>query len=414
MPEDQTSIKSPLSSLLEKINAICIFCSESSDPQSLLKDALQKTLVLLRSQRGSIFLLDQETNELTLKTSIGMKTDETRSMVKQLGKGIVGRVAELKEPLLVENISAERRFKNFKSRSSYNSGSFICSPLLIKDQIIGVINVSDKASQKPFTQRELQLLSFLSSQIALNYHRIAMTTQLGKASEETNDLKKQIVAQERLVSLGKLAGGIAHDFNNPLDGVMRYNKLCLYRAQNDEVLQEYLMEVQMGLKRMANIVKNLLACARHSPASINKVDINKVIEHALKELYPYLASKNINLVKNFAPNLPEITDWGIERIVINLVKNAIDAIDKSGAVEITTLLEDGYIRLKVSDTGRGISAEHIEKVFEPFFTTKDIDQGCGLGLTVVNEIIKCYNGQIKVKSKLEQGTTFTVKLPATA
>ena len=411
MPPRQQIIKSPLSSLLQKIDAICVLCSESLDTQSLLKDSLQETLAFLRSRRGSIFLLDRQTNELTLKASVGLKVDEQKNMVKYLGKGIVGRVAQLKEPLLVENISKDERFKNYKNRSSYQSESFICSPLMIKNHLIGVMNISDKISRKPFAQREFKLLNFLSNQIALNYQRISMTHQLGKASEETSDLKKKIVAQERLVSLGKLAGGIAHDFNNPLDGVMRYNNLCLSHVQDDEVLREYLTEVQIGLKRMANIVKNLLACARHSPGSIYKVDIHKSIEQALKELSPYLASKNIHLVRNFTQNLPEIIDWGVERIISNLVKNAIDAIDKNGSIEITTLMDEGYIKLKVSDTGHGISEENIEKIFEPFFTTKDIDQGCGLGLTIVNEVVKCYNGQIKVKSRQNQGTTFTVKLP---
>lgn len=399
MPQNRPKIKSPLSNLLQKIDTICVLFIESLDTQSLLNNSLKETLALLNSQRGSIFILDRQTDELTLKASIGMKVDEQKQMVKRLGQGIVGQVALLKEPLLVEHISNEKRFKNYKSRSSYKSESFICSPLLIKDQLIGVINISDKISRKPFTQREFQLFNFLSSQIALNYNHILMTHQLE--------------SQERLVSLGKLAGGIAHEFNNPLDGVMRYTKLCLDHVVDDEVLREYLTEVQSGLKRMANIVKNLLACARQSPGSIHKVNIHKTIEQALKELYPYFASKKINLVKNFAHSLPDITDWGVERIVSNLVKNAIDAIDKNGTIEITTLWEDGYITLQVSDTGQGISDKNLEKIFEPFFTTKDIDQGCGLGLTVVNEIIKYYNGKIEVKSHSPQGTTFTVKLPVT-
>jgi two-component system, NtrC family, sensor kinase len=410
MPQKQ-AIKSPFSNLLQKINSICVFCSESTEEQNLLKNSLQKTLDLLKARRGSVFLLDHQTDELTLKASVGMKVVDKKDMVKFLGHGIVGKVALLKEPLLVENISTEERFKDYKPRSSYLSGSFICSPLLIKDHLIGVVNISDKASGKPFTQREFQLLNFLCNQVALNYQRISMLNQLGKASAETVDLKKKIESQERLVSLGKLAGGIAHEFNNPLDGVMRYNNLCMGHAQNDEVLLEYLTEVQIGLKRMANIVKNLLACARHSPGSIYKVDIHKSIEGALKEVYPYLAAKNINLVKNFAKEVPEITDWGVERIISNLVKNAIDSIDKNGTIEITTLLDENYIQILVSDDGRGITDADLGKIFEPFFTTKEIDQGCGLGLTVVNEIVKIYNGKIKVKSRPGKGTTFTVKLP---
>ncbi len=376
-------IKSPLSNLLQKINTICVLCSESMHIQSLLKNALQETLDLLMSRRGSVFMLDDQTKGLVLRAGVGMEVGEEEEMIRYLEQGIVDQAAQLKEPFLVE----------------YKSGSFICCPLMIKSRLIGVINIFDKLSRKPFTQRELQLLNFLSNQIALNYQRISMADQLE--------------FQERLVSLGKLAGGIAHDFNNPLDGVMRYTNLCLSHAQSDEVLQEYLMEIQTGLKRMANIVKNLLACARQLPASPYKVNVCKIIEQALKELSPYLASKNIDLVKNFSENLPEIIDLGVERIISSLVKNAIDAIDKNGTIEITASANDGYFKLQVADTGAGISEENLEKIFEPFFTTKNIDQGSGLGLTIVNEIIRCYNGKINVKSHLDQGTTFTVELPVT-
>ena len=238
-----------------------------------------------------------------------------------------------------------------------------------------------------------------------------MTKQLGEATTEAVSLKKQIESQERLASLGKLAGGIAHEFNNPLDGVMRYTNLCLNHAQDNEVLHEYLTEIQQGLKRMANIVKNLLACARNSPGSVHKIDLHRTIDQALKEIYPYLASKNITLTKNFSKEIPEITDLGVERIISNLVKNAIDAIDKNGTIKIETLLEEGFVKIQVADTGKGISSKNIDKIFDPFFTTKDIDQGCGLGLTVVHEIVKYYNGKIKVKSHPNKGTTFTVTLP---
>jgi len=413
MPPKKESIKSPLSNLLQKINVICVLCNESTESQSLLDQALEKTLALLRARRGSIFILDHQTKELSLKASVGLKLDDKKTIVKSLGKGILGKVALLQEPLLVDQISTEKKFKDYKPRKSYRSESFICSPLMIKGHLIGVINVSDKILPKPFTQKEFQLLNFLTNQIALNYQRISITHQLGKASAETSDLKKQIEAQERLVSLGKLAGGIAHEFNNPLDGVMRYNNLCLGHAENNEVLREYLMEVQMGLKRMANIVKNLLACARQSPGNIHKVDIHKTIEGALKELYPYLATKNITITRDFAQNIPEITDWGVERIISNLVKNAIDAIEKNGTIEISTFFEEGSIKLQVTDNGRGITGVDLDRIFEPFFTTKEIDKGCGLGLTVVNEIVKYYDGSIKVKSRVNQGTSFTVKLPVT-
>ncbi len=389
----------PLENILKQINAICTIGSESLHIDDLLKDSLQMILSFFKAKTGSIHLLDSHTKELILKTSIGLKADEQKHMPHILEGKAIGLISKLKEAVLITDEEGV-----FKKPLAY-------SPLIIKDHLIGIITISNKESNQPFLPRELQTLIFLSNQIALNYQRISLSQQLAQANLETNKLKRELETQERLVSLGKLAGGIAHEFNNPLDGVMRYTNLSLGHVQEDEVLKEYLTEIQQGLKRMANIVRNLLACARNSPKTTQKVDVNKTIEQALKELYPYLASKNINLVKNLAKQLPEITDWGFERIVSNLLKNAIDAIDKSGTIEITTLVEDTFIKIQISDTGKGITTEDLERIFDPFFTTKDIDQGCGLGLTIVNEIVKYYNGKIKVKSHPNKGTTFTVKLP---
>lgn len=385
--------------LLRHINAISLLAHDALSPQDLLEKSLKMTLGLFKAQRGSIFLLSAEAKELALKAAVGMKDVDKKKMVKKLGQGIVGRVAELKEPLLVGDIASDKRFKNYQARKSYDSASFICSPMMVKDRLIGVINISDKISGLSFNQDELQILDFLSSQIALNYQHFDF-------------LNKPSHVQERLITLGKLAGGIAHEFNNPLDGVMRYTNLCLDHAQDDDVLREYLMEIKQGLKRMANIVKNLLACARNSQGAPHEVDVHQAVDQALKEWYPHLASKNIQLVKKFAQRLPEISDWGLERIVSNLVKNAIDAIEKSGTIEIATSLEKGNVKIEVRDTGKGIPESDLEKIFEPFYTTKEIDQGCGLGLTIVHEIVKYYNGTIEVDSTVGKGTVFTVSLPA--
>jgi len=404
----QSTTYSPLSNLLDEVYAICLSCMESSVLQDLLNNSLQRILVLFRAQRGSIFLLEPDTKDLTLKSAVGINNIDFKNIVAHLGEGIIGRVAQQKEPLLVEDI---REFKDYKPRVDYKSFSFISAPLIIKERLIGVINICDKDTLKPFVDRELQVLYFLSSQIALNYHRIFMIQQLGNLNATASVLKKQMEAQEHFVSLGKLAAGIAHEFNNPLDGIMRYTNLCLRQSKNNEILQEYLTEIQKGLKRMANIVRDLLACARKSPGTGQKIDIHKAIEESLKEIYPYLVSRNINLVKNFTQELPEIPDWGAQRIISNLLNNAVDAIDHNGTIEINTALEENTIKIQVSDTGRGIASADLDKIFDPFFTTKDVDNGCGLGLTIVNEMVKYYNGEISVKSSLAQGTTFTVKLP---
>lgn len=383
MSSKSKPVNSPLSNLFYKISKICALGHESLSVDDLFEKTLQALLDLFKAKRGAVFLVNPQTRELVLKQAKGLTPDEQNHIMECLKNRMIAPLEKLRQPSLV---AATENYK-----------SFICSPMIMQDQLVGIISVSDKCSDKNFMPRELQLLEFLSSQIAFNYQRISMA--------------QQIESQERFVSLGKLAGGIAHEFNNPLDGVMRYTNLCMGHVQDDEVLREYLTEIQQGLKRMANIVRNLLACARNSPKTVLKIDVNKTIEQSLKELNPYLASKNITLVKNYAKQLPEITDLGFERIVSNLLRNAVDAIQKKGTIGIVTSLEEEFIKIEVSDSGQGISEDDLNRIFEPFYTTKDIDKGCGLGLTIVNEIVKYYDGKIKVKSRPNEGTTFTVKLP---
>jgi signal transduction histidine kinase len=246
----------------------------------------------------------------------------------------------------------------------------------------------------------------------VNYQHVHLNLNLRITQEETQKLKKEIILQERLATLGKLAGGIAHEFNNPLDGVMRYTNLALDQLdENDTVVREYLMEVKQGLKRMANIVKSLLACARNEQPSSTKVDVNRSIENALKEQNINLMRKKIIVEKELNKNIPEIIDLGLDRILSNIISNAIDAMDNNGKIFIKSNIERGLLKLIIADNGKGIPMDLLKKIFDPFFTTKKIDQGCGLGLTIVHEIIKHYKGEIAVESAQNAGTTFTILLP---
>lgn len=342
-----------------------------------------------------------------------------------MGEGIVGRVAQSKKPIFVRDIANDKRFRNYKGRKSYSTPSFICAPLMIKDVLIGVINISDKECGSYFNEDELQLLDFLTSQIALNYRRIqlyrkfkslvkerqSLENKLGETDEETKDLKRKIVIQEKLATIGKLAGGIAHEFNNPLDGVMRYTNLCLTHVKDDDVVRGYLLEVKQGLNRMANIVKNLLACSRSNYPVQEYTEFTQALEYSLAGKQAELKRKKITLKKKIDKNIPRIKDLGLERILTNLLRNAMDAIEDKGTITIKAKYRDHQLVISFSDTGSGIDAMMLEKVFEPFYTTKDIEKGCGLGLTIVGEIVKSYNGTIKLESKPGKGTTFVIVLP---
>jgi two-component system NtrC family sensor kinase len=163
---------------------------------------------------------------------------------------------------------------------------------------------------------------------------------------------------------------------------------------------------------MANIVKNLLACTRNPAiATDRKADFSAALDYALAGLKTEIAHKNIKVEKKIQEGIPAILDLGIEGILSNVLRNAVDAIDKDGMITIQAKYLDNILTFIVSDTGHGILAENPDQIFEPFFTTKDMDKGCGLGLTIVAEIVKSYDGQIHVQSKPGEGAVFTINLP---
>jgi len=411
--------------LFQKVSQICAIVNSVIDEGDLLQVSLCETMDLLGSQRGSIFLLKDNSSDLILKAAIGMEVSEEENIVKRLGEGVVGRVAASKKPIYVKNIATDDRFQNYKARGSYRSPSFICAPLLLKDKLIGVINIADKKDGEDFGKEELYLLDFLASQIALNYRRIrlyhkfknilkesqSLKDELGKSSKEATHLKKQVLLHEKLATIGKLAGGIAHEFNNPLDGVIRYTNLCLEHVKEDEVVRGYLLEIKHGLNRMATIVSNLLACSRNVSPSMQKMDVNASLNQSIQSLKTESAHKNIKITKKLSPDLPEIIDMGLERVFNNLLRNAIDAVGADGEIDISSCQDRGYLVFEISDNGCGIMENSLEKIFEPFYTTKDIDKGCGLGLTIVSEIIKSYSGQINIESAPGKGAKFSIKIP---
>jgi signal transduction histidine kinase len=414
------------SDLFQSVNGICSIVNTAVNESDLLSASLKQIMQLFGAGRGSIFILHENGKDLILKSVEGMKKDEEKEMIKLLGEGIVGQVAKQKIPICVENIENDARFHDFKARKSYRTPSFICAPLIIKDALIGVINISDKETGLHFDKNEMQVLDFLSSQIALNYRRIqlyqrfktilretqTLKDKLGQSNQEAEDLKRQVFIQERLATIGKLAGGIAHEFNNPLDGVMRYTNLCLEHTKDDEIVRGYLLEIKEGLNRMANIVKNLLACSRNDTLQKSAIDFNQALDRSLDSVQMEIDHKNIHIRKDVPGNMPPIPDLGLERILTNILRNAVDAIQSGGEIAVCAQYQDDILHIKISDTGIGISKDDMGKIFEPFYTTKPMDKGCGLGLTIVSEIIKAYNGTIHVESRHGAGTTFFVNLPA--
>ncbi|HEX7059635.1 MAG TPA: PAS domain S-box protein [Solirubrobacterales bacterium] len=247
-------------------------------------------------------------------------------------------------------------------------------------------------------------------------------------SEREKALQQQLDRARRLESVGQLAGGIAHDFNNILGVIMNYAEFVADELDGDSQAHQDVEEIRRAAERAAALTRQLLIFSRREVVKPEVLDLNELIAE-LEKLLRRALGERVELEVHAAEALWAIeADPGqIEQVLVNLAVNARDAMPEGGRliieVENAELDEDytymhpdtqpgSYVRLKVSDTGIGMSTETVERVFEPFFTTKS--DGTGLGLATVYGIVTGSGGRIDVYSEPDVGTTVKIHLPATS
>lgn len=245
---------------------------------------------------------------------------------------------------------------------------------------------------------------------------------------EVRTLKSQLLQSEKLAIMGRLAAGVAHEINNPISGILTYIKLLLRKldkgklfSSNSSELKKYLLILERETDRCGKIVQNLLNFSRRTEPQIRLIDISSVLEQSFLLLEDQLKTGNIEVRKQMKSPLPRImADFGqMQQVFMNLILNAIQAMPDGGKLTVKARTEgtvgrECFLFVEVSDTGCGISEEDIPMIFDPFFSTRGAKEGTGLGLglSIVQRIIRDYHGHIGVKSRLGKGTTFAVKLPA--
>jgi two-component system NtrC family sensor kinase len=238
--------------------------------------------------------------------------------------------------------------------------------------------------------------------------------KVNKRTEELVAVQMQMAQSEKLASIGRLAAGVAHEINNPLGGILTFSMLALEDCDDDHPLKESLEVIVKQTLRCRDTVKGLLDFARQSSAVPSLTEVNPVVDKTLLLLENQTIFQNIRTVRKFSPDLPNVlVDAGqLQQVVINLVINAVDAMEENGVLTIETCQapRTEEILLRISDTGKGIPDDIMPLIFEPFFTTKKVGKGTGLGLSIVHGIVTRAGGKIEVASS-PKGATFTIRLP---
>jgi len=251
-------------------------------------------------------------------------------------------------------------------------------------------------------------------------------TERKRAEEERGQLEAQLRLAQKMEAVGLLAGGVAHEFNNLLTVIQGSTELAMRQLEKGSPLQQELSIVQRTARRAAKLTRQLLAYSRRQILTPQAMDLNEVISDLTKMLRRVIG-EDIELQLKLTKLEPIYADSGaIEQVLMNLAVNARDAMPEGGILRIetaqVTVDEEyshthaearlgKYVRLRVADTGIGMSEAIQQHLFEPFFTTKEVGKGTGLGLAVVYGIVKQHDGWIEVQSELGKGTCFDIYLP---
>ncbi len=361
----------------------------------LLEIILGAASTSIMADRGTLYLVDPITKELWSKVAIGEGLVEIRM---PMGKGLAGYVAKTGETVNIADAYRDPRFNpEIDKKSGYKTHNVLCMPLRDRqERIIGVFQLLNKRGG-PFTKADEGFIDALSVHAAIAIENAAMV--------------KELVQNERLSTIGRMASTIIHDIKNPMATMRIYAQVLKNKAENQEAVEIAELMIQQ-VDRFVSMTQEVLDFSRGvSDLKLEIVELDKLLPAVLSFVDHDLLRKNITVAKQFHYTGNAVLDVEkMMRVFQNLVGNAADAMPDGGTLTILTDRNDRQLQVTISDTGSGMSDEVRQKAFEPFFT-KGKKHGTGLGLAIVKKIIDDHRGSIEIQSQMGKGTTINIFLP---
>lgn len=379
------------------------------------KKVLEEFAAHMAATGGSLYLLEENGLRLVHSVISGHAPEFIPFPLPE--DSVFKTILEKGESLLVRNIEEEKIYLT-SGWSGYSNGSFLAFPIRENSGTpIGVITIHNKKTP-PFVDQDKYVGAILSSYCCETIRAI-------KAFQESKKKEIQLQQAQKMEAIGTLAGGIAHDFNNILSVIIGYAELAKINIGTNEKAQKNIDQVMRGAKRAGEIVSQILTFSRQVESEMKPLEIHLIVKEAVKFLRSSIPS-TIHIIEKLDTKDMVLADaTQIHQVVMNLCTNAYHAMRETGGTLSIFLrnaepsmkdLEEGcssgkYIALQITDTGCGIDEKVMDRIFDPYFTTKEVSQGTGLGLAVVNNIVKKHNGMIKVNSRAGGGTVVDVFFP---
>jgi signal transduction histidine kinase len=316
-------------------------------------------------------------------------------------------------------------------------GSLLLSRVIVKP-IKKLVGATEKIASgnlnfkvEPFPTKEIDRLSESFNQMTKKLLRSKEHLQehvdsLEKVNKELKQAKDEVLRQEKLASVGRLAAGIAHEVGNPLGSIIGYLEILTESKGAD--LDDYIKRIQRECYRIDVIVRELLDYSKKHKFLVEQVNLNELIQETCGTTFHRKMFSNIVCEKELGASIPDVMvdKMQIQQVITNLLINSADSMKSGGSIHLSTKstkyrqnmfastkLKEGdkLVCLSIHDTGTGIRQKDLGKIFDPFYTTKEPGKGTGLGLAISLRIVESFDGAITVKSKKGTGTAFNIYLP---
>lgn len=376
------------------------------DRERLIREVGDKLSTILRVDRVAVFMCDGNESEYRVRYSAGvapLQDDYNKS------HPLFDLLLKSGEPLLRDEIESGDTADATAAASLLLGNAWeVAVPFTASGRLLGFIGLGRKRDLDVFSTVDLDLLGAIAAQAAIALENARLYQELHKSQDI-------IQRADRMSALGTLAAGIAHEIRNPLVSIQTFFQLAPNRLGDEEFVTSFMALAENEVKRIADLVTELLTFARAHPDTIQEVDLDDTIDRTIRLLSPQANKHRVNLQRSGSHALPiiRVDPDRIKQVLINIILNGVQATPENGVVVVSAQVVDyrtrPYCQIVVRDTGPGIPADRREDIFNPFFTTKD--KGTGLGLSIAHQIITEHGGFIEVESQQGHGCSFLIHLP---
>ena len=394
-----------------------------------------------------VALLDKDTDIINFPYGYGEEFPALK-----LGQGLTSQIIETGKPLLINEDFLQKHEEIGVETVGLEAASYLGVPISERGEVVGVVSVQSTTEEGRFDEDDLRLLSTIAANVGIALENAESYRELNKTLEDLKSTQDQLVTQEKMASLGQLTAGIAHEIKNPLNFVNNFadlNKelsadlisdLNAARGKSVDEIYDDLFELATSIKmnasqiakhglRADSIVQNMMQHASGGSSERFRVEVNAFVDEYIGLAYHGMRAQNpdlnVTIEKEFDEKAgnAEMSPQELGRVLLNLINNALYAVNERASssrdqdydptLTVSTHRRNGALEIRVGDNGTGIPDHVKERIFEPLFTTKPTGSGTGLGLSLAFDIVtQSHGGDLTVRSKEGEGTTFFVRIPA--